>query len=76
MPSKTHHSCDINTSLKVVGSQKRSHAGKVYTVRIGVPKGGKGSSDYAYYYPKDIWTAAKARKHCSDHNGSFEAAKE
>jgi len=74
MPSENFHVCDINTNLKVVGSQKRSHKGKIYTVRIGIPKGGKGSSDYAYYYPKGTWTAAKARKHCSDHGGKFEAA--
>lgn len=75
MPSKNFHSCDINTNLKVVGSQKRSHAGKAYTVRIGVPRGGgKGSGDYNYLYSKEIWTAAKARKHCSDHGGKFEAA--
>jgi len=75
MPSENFHSCDINPSLQVVGSQKRSHAGKPYNVRIGVPKkGGGGSSAYAYYYPKGVWTAAKARKHCGDHGGRFEAA--
>lgn len=77
MPSKNFHVCDINMGLKVVGTQKRSHAGKSYNARIGVPKGKKGgSSDYAYYYSKETWTAAKARRHCSDHNGTFEAAKE
>ncbi len=74
MPSRNSHSCDINTSLRVVGSQRRSHAGKPYTVRIGIPKGGGGSKEYSYSYPKEIWTAAKARKHCSDHGGRFEAA--
>lgn len=76
MPSKNFHSCDINTGLKVVGTQKRSHAGKPYNARIGIPRGGKkgGSSDYAYYYSKEIWTAAKARAHCKVHGGSFEAA--
>jgi len=74
MPSKNFHSCDINTSLKVVGSMRRSHNGKPYTVRIGIPKGGGGSKEYSYSYSKEIWTAAKARKHCSDHGGRFEKA--
>ena len=76
MPSENFHVCDINTSLKVVGSQKRTHGGKTYTARIGLPKSGKGgSSDYAYYYPKDSWTAAQASAHCKEHKGTFEAAK-
>lgn len=75
MPSKDFHVCDINTNLKVVGSQTRKHNGKEYTVRVGVPKSGEGGSEeYAYYYPKDKWTAAEARAHCKEHNGTFEAA--
>lgn len=74
MPSKNFHVCDINTRLKVVGSQKRRHKGKGYTVRVGVPKGEKGSSDYAYYYPKGSWTPSEARKHCFDHDGKFHPA--
>lgn len=74
MPSENFHVCDINTSLKVVGSQRRSHEGKAYTVRIGIPKGGGGSKEYAYYYPKGTWSASEARKHCSGHGGRFEAA--
>lgn len=75
MPSENFHVCDINTSLKVVGTQRRSHEGKSYNVRIGVPKGGGGSKEYAYYYPKGTWTAAEAKKHCGGHGGRFEAAK-
>lgn len=75
VPSKNFHSCDINTSLKVVGTQKRSHAGKTYNVRIGVPRGKKGGSkEHSYSYSKETWTAAKARKHCKAHRGRFEAA--
>lgn len=74
MPSKDFHVCDINLNLKVVGSQRRSHGGKAYTVRIGIPKGGGGSKEYAYYYPKETWSPSEARKHCKDHGGRFEAA--
>jgi len=75
MPSKNFHVCDINTNLKVVGSQIRKSNGKEYTVRLGLPKSGKGGSqEYAYYYPKKSWTAAEARAHCREHKGRFEAA--
>lgn len=30
----------------------------------------------AMRYPKDVWTAAAAKSHCGNHDGSFEAAKE
>jgi len=74
MPSENFHVCDINTSLKVVGSQKRSHKGKSYTVRVGIPNGGGGSKEYAYYYPKGSWTATEAGAHCKTHGERFEAA--
>ncbi len=76
MPSETNHVCDVDTSLKVVGSEKFKHKGKSYTVRYGLPKSGKGGSRvYAMYYPKDQWTAAEARAHCKEHDGKkFEAA--
>lgn len=74
MPSENFHACDINTSLKVVGSMKRSHNGKSYTVRVGIPKGGGGSKDYAYYYSKGSWSVGEARSHCKAHGGRFEPA--
>lgn len=52
----------------------RRSAGKVYSIIFGW-KGNK-SQEQAYRYKKDTWTAAQARKHCRDHNGSFEAARE
>lgn len=74
MPSKNFHSCDINTSLKVVGSMRRSYDGKPYSVRVGVLKGKGGSKEHSYSYSKEIWTAAKARVHCKAHGGRFAAA--
>lgn len=76
MPSENFHVCDVDTSLKVVGSEKFTHKGKSYTVRYGVPKSGSGGSQvYAIYYPKNQWSASEARAHCKDHRGkTFEAA--
>jgi len=75
VPSENFHVCDINPSVKVVGSTKRSHKGKSYTVRYGLPKGKGGSKEYAYYYPKGQWPEAEARSHCKAHGGKkFEPA--
>lgn len=75
MPSENFHVCDIDTSLRVVGSEKRTHKGKPYTIRFGIPKGGGGSKEYAYYYPKTGWTSVEARAHCKSHGGKkFEPA--
>jgi HK97 family phage prohead protease len=53
---------------------EQKHDGKCIDVIYGI-KGGK-SEIQALRYPKDIWTAAAARSHCSDRGGSFEPAKE
>ncbi|MFX0092109.1 MAG: hypothetical protein ACFFBD_10145 [Candidatus Hodarchaeota archaeon] len=72
MPYENSHACAINLSLEVVGSQKRKHNGKSYTVRIGKTK--TGSAERSYLYPVEEWTEAEARKHCIGHGGKFEPA--
>jgi len=52
----------------------REHEGKRYDVIMGRLKGETTMTEQAYRYPKDTWTAAEARSHCRDHDGSFEAA--
>jgi len=52
----------------------REHDGKKYDVIVGRLEGEDTMTEQAYRYPKDVWEAAEARKHCSDHDGSFEAA--
>lgn len=75
MPYPNNHSCDIDTSLKVLGSQKRTHKGKSYTVRIGRKPGRtKGSSERSYLYGAKVWNVSEARAHCKDHGGRFEPA--
>ena len=73
-PLPNNHACLIDGSLEVVGSQTREHKGKRYTVRIGKKKGGGGSGERSYLYPKDQWTKAEAAAHCKSHGGTFEPA--
>jgi HK97 family phage prohead protease len=75
-PFPSEHSCRLQNPDKFERfvRMKRKHDGKEFSVIIGFKKGG-GSEDQAYRYPKDTWSAEEARKHCKDHDGSFEAAK-
>lgn len=52
----------------------REHEGKKYAVITGRLKEETTMTEQAYRYPKEIWTAAEARSHCKEHNGSFAAA--
>jgi len=52
----------------------RDHEGKSYDVIMGRLKGETTMTEQAYRYPKDTWDAPEARSHCSDHDGTFEAA--
>jgi len=75
MPYEDSHACSIDPTLKVLGSQKRTHKGKSYTVRIGRKPGMiKGSSERSYLYDAKVWSKAEARAHCKDHGGRFEPA--
>jgi len=76
MPYENEHSCSLRTDVNVVGSRKRTAKnGKQYRILFGIPKrGGGGSVERSYRYPKSTWTAAEARSHCKAHGGSFEAA--
>jgi len=77
-PYQNEHACRLRDpdTLNVVGSGEREHNGKTYRVIYGKPKGEKdaGSVEQAYRYPDKTWTEAEARKHCQDHDGTFEAA--
>jgi len=53
----------------------REHNGKPYSVIMGKKKdGGDELEEQALRYKREKWTADEASKHCSDHDGSFEAA--
>ena len=79
MPFPNEHSC----RLKPPGSfqpdsfrrTSRRSGGKRYDVIMGRLKGKSSMTEQTYRYPKSEWSAAEAREHCRDHDGSFEAAK-
>lgn len=73
-PFPNNHACLIDGSLRVVGSQTRTHNGKRYVVRIGRKRGGGGSGERSYLYPTDDWSRAEAAAHCKSHGGTFEPA--
>jgi len=77
-PYANEHACRLNDPGKYDKFARKNcaikHDNKCIDVIYGI-KGGK-SEMQAYRYPKDIWTAATARKHCKDHEGAFEAAKD
>jgi hypothetical protein len=77
-PYPNEHACRLRDpeTLDIVGSGERKHNGKTYRVIFGKPKGKPevGSVEQAYRYPVETWSEAQARKHCQDHEGSFEPA--
>jgi hypothetical protein len=77
-PYPNEHSCRLRDpeTLDIVGSGERKHNGKTYRVIYGKPKGEEkaGSVEQAYRYPVETWSESEARKHCQDHDGSFEPA--
>lgn len=79
-PYPNEHACRLKSpsKYKKFARGKRSSKGKTYSIIYGIfyKNGKKISEDQAYRYSKESWTAAQARKHCKDHNGRFEAAKE
>ena len=52
----------------------RKHKDKTYSVIMAKLKGEDTMTEQAYRYDKDEWTAAEAKAHCKEHEGSFEAA--
>jgi regulator of replication initiation timing len=78
LPYPAEHSCRLldPDEVNVVGSGEREHDGRTYRVIYGKPKGGDGSVEQAYRYPKDTWSEPDARAHCMAHKGIlFEPAR-
>jgi len=50
--------------------------GKIFHIIIGRLKGQKTTTAQAFRYPTKEWTIAQARKHCREHDGRFEPARE
>ena len=79
MPYPNEHACRLK---EPGGFQKgrfrrtsRKSGRKVYHIIMGRLKGQSAMTEQAYRYPKESWSAAQARKHCSSHGGRFEAAR-
>lgn len=76
MPFPNEHACELKDPGQYDRIRRvncdRKHEDKCIDVLYGV-KDGK-SEDQAYRYPKDTWSAADARAHCQDHDGTFEEA--
>lgn len=80
-PYPNEHACRLVEPSRCLkgtenwGQQERKHDGKVYRVIRGVLKTTKKWVDQAFRYPKATWDAGKARSHCKEYEGTFEAAK-
>lgn len=75
MPYENEHSCRIRDPGEFQeGSFRRIEEGGLSIV-IGRPKGQTTTATQAFRYPEKTWSESKARKHCEDHDGTFEAAK-
>ena len=79
-PYPNEHSCRLadpsGFQADSFRRMSREHEGKRYDVIMGRPKGQDTMREQAYRYPKGTWTAASARSHCQNHDGTFEAATE
>lgn len=77
-PYPNEHACRLRDpeTLDILGSGTREHNDKTYRIIFGRPKGEPeaGSVEQAYRYPIETWTEAEARRHCEDHEGTFEPA--
>jgi len=77
-PFPQEHSCRLlppgNFQKGRFRRMQRKSGGKIYSIIIGRLKGQTNMTEQAYRYDRKSWSAAKARKHCSDHEGRFEAA--
>jgi len=74
-PYPNFHSCRIREpNYDRYTSGYRNHNGKEYQIIFGWKSG--NPEEQAYRYPKDVWAAEEARKHCENHKGSFEPARD
>jgi len=55
---------------------EREHEGKKYSIIMGKLKDETAMTEQAYRYDKEAWTAAEAKSHCTEHEGTFEPAQE
>lgn len=77
-PFPNEHACRLrNPDDFEKGSFKRmtrTSGGKKYSVIMGKLEGEDNLTEQAYRYNKDVWDKDDAHDHCTDHDGTFEAA--
>ena len=77
-PYPNEHSCRLVDPSKFQKDSfrrvKRDHEGKEYGIIMGKLIGEDTMTEEAYRYNIEIWKEAEAKKHCKDHNGTFEPA--
>ncbi len=75
-PYPTEHSCRISDPGKYDRFARKNceikSDGKCIDVIYGIKE--DKSEIQAYRYDKEIWTESSAKSHCTEHDGSFEAA--
>ena len=80
MPYPNEHACRLKSPDAFQKGKfrrvTRKSGGKTYHIIMGRLKGQNVMTEQAYRYPKDSWTAAQAGKHCREHDGRFEPARE
>lgn len=78
MPYPNEHACRLNPPSKYqAGSFRRIQRGEGenrVSIIIARPKGKTTTEGQAIRYPKEVWTASRARSDCQNRNGTFEAA--
>jgi hypothetical protein len=74
MPYPNEHSCRLRQPGEFQPDSFRRIKNKDLVMIIGRLKGKDTTTTQAYRYPKADWTEAKAKAHCEDAGGSFEAA--
>lgn len=74
MPYPNEHACRIRPPSDFQEDSFRRIQQKDLVIIIGRLKGKDTTTAQAYRYPKADWTEARAKSHCQDAGGSFEAA--
>jgi len=78
MPYPNEHACRIRDPGEFQDESfrriDRGEGSEKLTIIIGRPKGQTTTATQAYRYDKEIWTEGRARTHCKENDGAFEAA--
>jgi len=74
MPFPNFHACRIREPGEFRKGSIRTVINGGIHILVGKLKGKSKTTTQAYRYPKGTWGAARARKHCKENGGRFEAA--